>query len=750
MDRTPSALDHDGALMDVFRDPTAPGESKDSKESHDATNLRELLLAPDRSHLQLPRVTELTGAATALARGLRRKALLPLDDAPTEYALVRRGDEVLVSVYDTGSSPEVYQLDHPVRLARLLNACAAVTLEDARRAIDPTAQQIGIRVAERALRTQLVADPNAEQAWVTRRGGATQPGDDALAFGFELSVRPSPAAESRACRADVHALLFPGKLWGFVRGRRIQLGQGPIMLVVQRMVVAVRALVEAWELGRTAHVRLRSGPFAIVVRLDQRDEVSFGMRSEHAELGAAALDVPGAALPVLRLASDLLRTLISIDRAQARNLRVTALRDEVRDLRRSIRNLSQSDGIVNSDPDRVSVPDAPVSTTAATPIAAGNLRFDERWRIVLDDVDAHGTYFCGDRLVLTTGAHTLAVHRDDGGVLWAREGARNTLMAGRALLRLAHDGDVEICSVADGEAHAIARTAPRLGGPPAELVSSGDGLPPTAVMAEGNDRLIALDLRTGEPRWRFTLGRGGLPAIARAGRLLLVADEAHVHAIDMISGEDVWRFHARARFDVAPTVVDDRVVVVSGRDAYGIDLLTGEQAWRNRFDATCYGPLLATRRSMVLIPLDRDQLVAVDVRRGREMWCTSDPGLGGGGSPIVVDGDLIVNVPGGCVTALDLETGSTRWTRLLGDPLSDEVPRQLEPILRGGALFVPAARVHVLRPSDGSVLGEVQCELIPDRIRVDERGWVYIAEESGHVAAYAPAPTLRLIPGGLS
>ena len=116
----------------------------------------------------------------------------------------------------------------------------------------------------------------------------------------------------------------------------------------------------------------------------------------------------------------------------------------------------------------------------------------------------------------------------------------------------------------------------------------------------------------------------------------------------------------------------------------------------------------------------------------------------------MVDGDLIVNVPGGCVTALDLETGSTRWTRLLGDPLSDEVPRQLEPILRGGALFVPAARVHVLRPSDGSVLGEVQCELIPDRIRVDERGWVYIAEESGHVAAYAPAPTLRLIPGGLS
>ncbi len=732
--------------MDVFRDPTAHGN-----QSPDSTNLRELLLAPDRTHLQLPRVTELTGAATALARGLRRKALLPLDDAPTEFALVRRGNDVLVSIYDTGSAPEVYQLDHPVPLAHLLNACAAVTLNDARRAVDPTAQQIAVRVAERALRTEVLDDPSGAQEWVTRRGGASAPKDDeALAFGFELSVRPAPATESRACRADVHALLFPGKLWAFVRGRRINLGQGPIMLVVQRMVVAVRALVEAWELGRTAHVRLRSGPFAIVVRLDQRDEVSFGMKSDHAELGAAALDVPGAALPVLRLASDLLRTLISVDRAQSRNLRVTALQEEVRELRRSIRNLSRDDGMVNADPDRVELPPTPAPAATPNVSPTGNLRFDERWRIVLDDVDAHGTYFCGDRMVLTTGAHTLAVHRDDGQVLWAREGARNTLMAGRSLLRLAHDGDVEICSVADGEPQAIARTAPRLGGPASELVSSGDGLPPTAILAEGNDRLIAIDLRTGEPRWRFTLGRGGVPALARAGRLLLVADEANVHAIDIVSGEDVWRFHARARFDVAPAVVDDRVIAVSGRDAYGIDLLTGEQVWRCRLDANCYGPLLGTRRSLVLVPLDRDGLVAIDVRRGREVWTTSDPGLGAGGSPIVVDNDLIVNVPGGCVTALDLDTGSTRWTRLLGDPLSDEVPRQLEPILRGGALFVPAARVHILRPSDGSVLGEVQCELIPDRIRVDERGWVYIAEESGHVAAFAPAPTLRLIRGGAS
>ena len=35
--------------------------------------------------------------------------------------------------------------------------------------------------------------------------------------------------------------------------------------------------------------------------------------------------------------------------------------------------------------------------------------------------------------------------------------------------------------------------------------------------------------------------------------------------------------------------------------------------------------------------------------------------------------------------------------------------------------------------------------LYPILCRLDERGWVYIAEESGHVAAYAPVPHLSLV-----
>ena len=107
---------------------------------------------------------------------------------------------------------------------------------------------------------------------------------------------------------------------------------------------------------------------------------------------------------------------------------------------------------------------------------------------------------------------------------------------------------------------------------------------------------------------------------------------------------------------------------------------------------------------------------------------------------------MIINTPAGRVTSLDLQTGETRFSRALANPLTDDVPRQLEPILRHGALFLPSAQVHVLRPSDGTPLtSEVGCDLVPDFLRVDERGYFYVAEESGHLRAYAPAPTLMLV-----
>jgi hypothetical protein len=82
----------------------------------------------------------------------------------------------------------------------------------------------------------------------------------------------------------------------------------------------------------------------------------------------------------------------------------------------------------------------------------------------------------------------------------------------------------------------------------------------------------------------------------------------------------------------------------------------------------------------------------------------------------------------------------------LANPLTDEVPRQLAPVLRHGALFVPSAQVHILRPDDGSSLAlDTGCDLVPDFLWVDERATFYVAEESGHLRAYGSAPQLTLV-----
>ena len=55
------------------------------------------------------------------------------------------------------------------------------------------------------------------------------------------------------------------------------------------------------------------------------------------------------------------------------------------------------------------------------------------------------------------------------------------------------------------------------------------------------------------------------------------------------------------------------------------------------------------------------------------------------------------------------------------------------------------AHVYVLCGDYALAVAQSERAVRADWLRVDERGWVYIAEESGHVAAYAPVPHLSLV-----
>ncbi|MEO0324730.1 MAG: PQQ-binding-like beta-propeller repeat protein [Myxococcota bacterium] len=737
---------------------SSAGSAEGAAGLPDQARLVRLLSAPGTT-LPLPALTELTAGVASLARGAKRKVLLPVAAEPVELALLRRGPSVSVSAYEIGAAPEVLQQDHEVALEALLAAAAAACAEHAEAAPDAATRSIRTRIAERAGELAPTPDPWAPPPPTVKRGGAQAPGRGPLAFGFEARI---PAAEpntpargatrSGAARADVHALLFDGELWAFVRGRRLLLGQGPIFLPVQRMVVALRALLDAWVSGRGTTLRLRAGHFIVGLRYEPRGEtggaVELRLGSRAGELRAAALEVTDVARPVLAVADALLRALVSADRTQRGNLRVTALRDEVRALRRVLADHARQRGFVNADPEalRASAPPAAPAPNDAPPVAA-SARWEERWRVDLEGLDASAVWFCGDRLVVATPQHTVALGRSDGDVLWARAGGGVRAMVGAALLRQGPDGELEVCDVRDGEPRASALLGS--GGPLLALGGElgGKDAPPMALLSDDPGRLVAVDLRTGEPRWRFAARRGRALRACRAGRVLLVAEAGALHALDVATGEAVWRYPFRGEVAAAPVIAGEVAVVLTrgARPAlHAVDLYSGEPLWRALTLAPPQGHPVGTPEALV-VPVAGDRLVAYAPDGGEELWDSPDPGLAAGAATLVVDALLVTNAPGGCVAATQLTDGATRWSHVLGDPVGDDVPRRLEPVLRAGGLFVPGGGLHVLRPDDGERLAEVPVDLVPDRVRVDERGWVYVAEESGSLAAFAPAPTLRLV-----
>lgn len=714
--------------------------------------LATLLGLPEDSRDLPPRV-DLVVALLALADASRKKALLPILGLPMEVALVRRGASVLVSAYHTDASPEVVTLDRRVPLRALLDAAAAALPEDTDAEVEPAARE---RLVVRAGEARITPDDDDGSIAVRHSGGAElDPGSSQpLAFGFEMAVFPSRAeVHERISHADVHAMLFGGRIWAWARGRRIPVMRGPALLAAQRMLVATAAVVEAAEQGRPANVRLRAGSFVVGMRRDKNGEVSLSVGSdEDGVVTVPALALEDACAPVLRLVSDMLRALSSIDRSQARNLRVRALRAEVRRLFRLLKTRVRATSFVNADPDRLraSAPpgELPVPERAAS-------RWTSRWSIALDGLDAEQVVACGPLLCCGGERGLSAIDRDEGRLVWkSDEPTTLTQAAGGNLLSLGPDGRVEVREIPSGETMFRTRVTPRTGGPAQALVAVGSSIVPTAVVTEGADRLVALDLRTGEPRWRFSSRGHGAFKLRRAGRALLCASgDSSLVAIDLVSGEIAWRFVDDLRFSTAPIAIGETVVALTGepgrgaRELVGIDLYEGRVRFRTTLDeAATAGPIAAGDAVLCPVALGRrGSLVAIEARTGVVRWTVADPGVGRGAGTLTFDDQLVVNTATQ-VSSIDVTTGETRWQTTAATTRGDDVPRRLDPLLRGGAIIAPASSVEVLRTTDGARIGgALPSDLVPDVLFADERGWIYVGEESGHLVALAPVPRLSLV-----
>lgn len=726
-------------------------------------------------------VRDLALAIVDLACGVRRRAVVRFYDAPWEIGLERLGNELALSVIRNGADVEVAVHDRRTSLGEAIAGTRAA-IEAMLSNKSPLAEVLGgeleaARDALAGLRDVATVEEAEEVLAIVEPESGLR-----CAFGAELPIRVSGegAADPREV-ADVHALLGRGRLRASVRGRSKDLGEVHPFLVAERLIDLGAQVLEAWERGRALHTRVVLGHADVVgaafggpllgIRLEQEGTLTLSLVTRDPERSTASfpsLEGPDFVDATVSYGRALLRAIVRRDRRQASNLRLSSLRRKVKELSERLRDVARPVGpfgesdLVN--PHRASYApylSRPVSRDVALrpagPPPARRMKYEPRWTAEVPGIDLRATFLCGDRLVLSGVNQTACVDRADGHSLWKVQTVRATSVpTAGGLARLRGDGKLELRDFGDGSVVWSTACAPRSKGTPAACTIVAPGLPRLLVATDGDRHLVAFDLTSGEPRWRYALTRPGAIRIRRAGRLLIVSsDEAQLVALDVVDGSVVWRVRDRLRFAAPAAIEREDLFAIAGEPGglarlHAIDTLSGARRYERALEASVATDVAPILIGSVALILTRDRrgvgMLAIDRTSGVERWSSAPGTWPAGTSALALDGLVVLNQPTGEVVALVATTGETAWRHVFEAPLMGDAPRRLEPVLRSGALFVPQDKVRVLRPSDGAVIGMVASDLVPDLLRVDERCDVYLAEESGHVAAFAASTRLELLP----
>jgi outer membrane protein assembly factor BamB len=710
---------------------------------------------------------ELSYAVRDLAVRERVRAVVHLCSAPEpwELGLERSGADVLVSAFQGGALPEVAvherRIEGGALAGRVLEALArsASTGDDAARERLTCARDALVAALPFAI------EPAPELAMV-----AVEPtGDIPIVVAADVLLRTPPAAGSgpAVLRADLFSLLFRGKVRISVGDRARELPDVLVFPFAEQLAAMAFDALDAWVRATPFHRRVTVGGAICGIRLSSERAASLTLgldRRLGSDRGHAstlpAVDMLALAQGVVAFGRALCRSLVRRDRAQASNLRLVSFRARVRELAERLRDATRDDSKVNAAPEGYRAFAATLRSPGADDDTFGRtrLRFTPRWYAGVPSIDLRATFLCGDAIVVGSARELCCLDRRTGDIVWKQPVARAaTVMTPSGIARLDPNGGLELRSLATGEPLWTTRLAPRVGAAASGVVVSAPGLPRMLILSEGARHLAAIDLFSGEVRWRHAARRGGVQRLRRAGKLVVLsAGGPALTALDVLSGEVVWRYCDRLRF-AAPVAVDqDALFAIAGDGAFvgrggarlhHLDPWSGAARWSVDLPAATSpvgAPLLAPetvvvashgRRGTELFGFDR----ATGALRFQRAACAAPA------SCMAVDEVVILNSEAGELVTVDSRDGEVRYRHVFANGADGDRPRRLEPVLRSGALFVPQSEVHVVRPRDGAILGKVPSDLVPDLLRVDERCDVYVVEESGHLAAFAAAPRRMLV-----
>ncbi|MEO5727547.1 MAG: PQQ-binding-like beta-propeller repeat protein, partial [Byssovorax sp.] len=451
---------------------------------------------------------ELGTAVAELYSGQRSRAVVRLCTRPEpwEIGIERSGRDLLISVFQGGAIPDVAVFERRIEgsaLARRVIETAGRLPQDAR-----------IVALTHRLQAML---PLGEAPIVEAETVAVDPsGETPIVISAEISLRTQPpAAASSALRADLFALLFRGRLKITVGDHARELPEDVfVFLVAEQLAAMTLEALEAWTRGRPYYRRLTAGGAICGVKLGSEGAASLTLGIPRAPGEARtsawtfpAVDVGALAHGIVAFGRALSRTLLRRDRSQASNLRVHAFRGRIRELSDRLRDATRNDSKINAAPESYrAFAEATLRGASRGSDAFGRtrLRFTSRWTAAVPAIDLRATFLCGDRLVIGSTREVSCIDARTGSPLWRRACSRAvSVMTPLGLARLEPDGALTLHDLDGGDPIWSAQLAPRVGTSASGAVVSAPGLPRMLIVSDGARHLAAIDLHSGEVRWRF-------------------------------------------------------------------------------------------------------------------------------------------------------------------------------------------------------------------------------------------------------
>lgn len=703
------------------------------------------------------------GLASAMTNA-RGAVSVPLhvEEEAWELGIQTDKDHVRLSAYCPGPIASVAAFEHEVAVRDLATALRGAAAQLLQAVHCPAAARTSLQSAL----AQLDQLPERARCDCPERSPVTV---EAAAEGVRLTVRaqiarraaPQAICHAQLERADLHPLLMNGELQLDVQGALLRAPRSQPFLDLERLLELAECALESFLSARptfrrallsTMKFSLRRGPGDAPVELGVAAEVPKGKRSVLAARMSTAAFVRVVARTSQQLAAELERG----DPLQQRNLRLMSFKQHANALLEQLTSNEEDENQINPRPDSYRRFAPRLRRSVGVWQSGPKMRFMPRWVATVPGIDLRSTFLCGEHLMVGAAHETTCLHRRSGEIVWKRASRPAAcVVTPSGLVRVEPDGRLTCHQLSTGDVRFTLRVQPRAAGGATGAVLHGPGMPRLLALTEGDRQVTGIDLLSGDVKWRYTGRRPGSFRIRRAGRLLMVTGgDPLMVAIDGPTGEVVWQLRGRLPFSGDVAVDRDCAFALMGCAGGSWSLLTfnpwsGERGWVTELDERPLpnrAPLLTP--GQVIVPTFDDTgigAVAYCRRKGEKLW-EHPPGLLKSTTAwLAVDDCVLANSASGVLLGINGDDGSTRFSHVFSSSLEADQPRRLEPVLRNGALFVPQSEVVVVRPRDGELLGRLPTDLIPDLIRVDERCDVYVAEESGHFAAFGAAPKLSVV-----